>query len=164
MGASNMTFSGHSDPAMLEAMACREALVLAEDLGKHMVHVALDFLEIINNLKRDFIGSYSFVPMKIKRRAGQFESASFKHENMSSNGGSQSRSIRFRGFGCVRKVDVLVAKLVDKIQNEIFHFFSCLTIYASMCFGCRGAQSSSKPGSSATTESTVSPHASIRAT
>ena len=128
-------------------------------------HGALDFLEIINNLKRHCIGSYNFVLMKIKWRAHQFESTQFQHENMSSNGEARSLARYASGlFGCVRKVEWSQQSWQTRNKTRSFTFFSCWTICASQCFGYRGTQSSSKHGSSATTEQTISSHASNHTT
>jgi ribonuclease HI len=40
-----------SDPATLEAMACAEALSLAEDLGIPKMEVTTDCVEVINMMK-----------------------------------------------------------------------------------------------------------------
>jgi hypothetical protein len=49
LGASARTIKGVSDPAILEAMACAEALVLAEDIDK--LTVSSDCFEVINMIK-----------------------------------------------------------------------------------------------------------------
>ena len=51
MGASSLTIPGISDPAVLEAMACREALSLARDLHLSCITVSTDCLAVINNMK-----------------------------------------------------------------------------------------------------------------
>ncbi|KAK1647535.1 hypothetical protein QYE76_065340 [Lolium multiflorum] len=59
LGASSLVVAGISDPAILEALACREALALAEDLNIQKMVVASDCLQVINNIHGDFGGSYS---------------------------------------------------------------------------------------------------------
>lgn len=57
MGASTVSFPGFSDPTMLEAVVCREALALVEDLGQRTICVASSCLQVINNLERPFLGT-----------------------------------------------------------------------------------------------------------
>ena len=66
MGASALTLSGDYSPATLEAMACREALALAQDLDLRKICVASDCLEVINNLHQPYFGVYGGVTMEIK--------------------------------------------------------------------------------------------------
>jgi ribonuclease HI len=85
MGASSLTVDGLSDPAVLEAMACREALALVQDMQLQKITVASDCLSVINNLSTTFCGSYSMVLEEIKETASQFAVASLRHENRVSN-------------------------------------------------------------------------------
>ena len=62
-----MTFEGSSNPATLEALACREALSLALDLGLRKICVASDCLEVINNMGRQYLGPYSAILEEIKK-------------------------------------------------------------------------------------------------
>ena len=68
-----MTFARISEPAMLEAMARREALSLATDLNLRKLCVASDCQEVINSLE------------EIKWRAEYFKTAHFRYESRSSN-------------------------------------------------------------------------------
>jgi hypothetical protein len=52
LGASMLKIQGVSDPVTLEAMACREALALAQDLNLQRVTVATDCLSVVNDLAR----------------------------------------------------------------------------------------------------------------
>ena len=47
LGSSLVVYAGITDPTLLEAFACREALALAEDLGIQMMHVASDCEEVV---------------------------------------------------------------------------------------------------------------------
>ncbi|KQK13390.2 hypothetical protein BRADI_1g09835v3 [Brachypodium distachyon] len=67
LGSSALVFPGISDPVTLEALACREALALAEDLQVTRLRVASDCLE------------------EIKQTSSCFESVSFVHERRTSN-------------------------------------------------------------------------------
>jgi hypothetical protein len=61
LGASMLTVQGISDPAIMEAIACREALALTQDLHLRRVTVASDYLAVVNDLSRHCAGSYSMV-------------------------------------------------------------------------------------------------------
>jgi hypothetical protein len=50
IGVSAITVDNFSHPAMLEALACHEALALAQYLNLHKICVATDCLEVANNL------------------------------------------------------------------------------------------------------------------
>jgi hypothetical protein len=84
LGASTLTVEGISDPSILEAMACREALALA-DLNLSRVAVASDCLGVITNLDQPFAGSYCMILKEIKETTKSFDIISFKHENRLSN-------------------------------------------------------------------------------
>ena len=43
--------TGKSDPEMLEALACQEAIALARDINTRRARVASDCLSVIKNLK-----------------------------------------------------------------------------------------------------------------
>jgi ribonuclease HI len=49
LGASSLTLHVGYSPATLEAMACCEALALAQDLNIQNIYVASDCLEVIKN-------------------------------------------------------------------------------------------------------------------
>jgi ribonuclease HI len=85
LGASSLVVAGISDPATLEALACRETLALAEDLNIQKMVVASDCLQVINNIHGDFGGSYSMVTREIKVKASSFSDVRFRHENRASN-------------------------------------------------------------------------------
>jgi hypothetical protein len=50
IGCSILTVEGLTDPAILESMACREALALSSDLNVNRIKVATDCLEVANSL------------------------------------------------------------------------------------------------------------------
>jgi ribonuclease HI len=86
LGASTLTVEGVSDPTILEAIACREALTLAQDLQLRRVTVATDCLAVVNDMAQPFAGSYSMVLKEIKSLETSFVESSFRHENRASNG------------------------------------------------------------------------------
>ena len=70
-----------TDPATLEAYACREALVLAEDLGLRKLKIASDCLTVINDLHAPIqMGGYCMVLREIQNRRTQFQASEFSHE------------------------------------------------------------------------------------
>jgi ribonuclease HI len=86
MGASAQVIHGLSDPAILESIACREALALACDLSLKQIHVASDCLEVISGLEGENLGRFSSVLKEIKATvADVFTSVRFTHEKRSSN-------------------------------------------------------------------------------
>jgi ribonuclease HI len=85
LGASTLTVQGISDPAIMEAIACREALALAQDLHLRRVTVASDCLVVVNDISRHCAGSYSVVLSEIKSLGSSFLESSFRHENRASN-------------------------------------------------------------------------------
>jgi hypothetical protein len=85
LGATTLTVDGISDPTIMEALACREALALAADLNLQKFVVATDCLSVVNNMEQPFRGAYSMIIDEIKLTARSFTHATFKHENRRSN-------------------------------------------------------------------------------
>jgi ribonuclease HI len=85
MGASTLTVDGITSPIVLEALACREALALALDINASRLTIVTDFLAIVNDLSRQFAGSYNMVLEEIKETSNFFELVKFRHENRASN-------------------------------------------------------------------------------
>jgi len=52
---------------LLEATACAEALVVAEDCGIHKIKVASDCLNVINNIMENSICSYTMILRDMKK-------------------------------------------------------------------------------------------------
>jgi hypothetical protein len=86
LGASALILAEPLNPPTLEAVACREGLALAQDLGLTRVCVASDCLEVINNLTRPYSGEYSMITSEINLTAQIFQSVTFRHEKRVSNG------------------------------------------------------------------------------
>jgi ribonuclease HI len=84
MGASTLTVDGITNPTVLDALACREALALALDINASCL--TTDCLAIVNDLSRQFAGSYNMVLEEIKETSKLFELVKFKHENRASDG------------------------------------------------------------------------------
>jgi ribonuclease HI len=85
LGASAVVIQGISDPATLEALACREALALGRDLLQERVFVATDCLEIVESMKESNLGRYSSVLNEIQARSKEFSLVRFGHEKRASN-------------------------------------------------------------------------------
>jgi ribonuclease HI len=85
LGGSAVLITGISNPEVLEALAVREGLNLAQDLLLTKVRLASDCLSVINALKEENWGSYSQILQEIKRTSRDLEEVSFVHENRLSN-------------------------------------------------------------------------------
>jgi ribonuclease HI len=82
LGTSVMIVASITDPVTLEAMACREALALPADLNLQRFAIASDCLQVINNLKDTYEGSYSMIISEIKARSKDIIDVRFKHEKI----------------------------------------------------------------------------------
>jgi hypothetical protein len=85
MGSSAVVFDGITDPGCLEAMACIEAIALAEDLCRGEIMVAFDCLEVIKGLDGQFLGLLSHILKEIKDSARERGGVSFRQESRASN-------------------------------------------------------------------------------
>jgi ribonuclease HI len=85
LGASVLKIRGINDPAVLEAIACREAMTLVEDLYERKVMVATDRLSVVNNMEQAYDGPYTMVINEVKARAKTLSEVTFRHENRASN-------------------------------------------------------------------------------
>jgi ribonuclease HI len=86
MGASALTVQEDLSLAALEALACREALALAQDMHISHICVASDCLDVVNNLTMPYSGEYSMILTEVKRTASIFSDILFCHEKRGSNG------------------------------------------------------------------------------
>jgi hypothetical protein len=75
-----------TDSAVLEALACREALALAVDLvwDSHFM-VASDCKQVVADIVEGTLGKYGAVVSEIKGRASNFLGSEFVYEGRSSN-------------------------------------------------------------------------------
>jgi hypothetical protein len=85
MGASPVVYTGITDPAVLEALACREALALALDLGISHLLVASDCKTVVNDISDGSMGRYGSIIAEINARTSQFNGCKFIFEGRSSN-------------------------------------------------------------------------------
>jgi ribonuclease HI len=82
--ASAVVIHGMVEALTLEAVACEQALALA-DLQLTRIKVASDCVEVINSLDGIYMGKFSSVLHEIKSRSLDFAEASFVHERRASN-------------------------------------------------------------------------------
>jgi hypothetical protein len=73
LGASSISIPGISDPFVLEALACREALALALDLQLRSITVAMDCLAVVSDMSRPYAECYSSVLQEIKETSSDFD-------------------------------------------------------------------------------------------
>ena len=85
LGASVLAFRHIANPQVLEALAVREALALADDLYLRRTHVASDCKVVVEDLQKDNLASYGAIVHEIIAHSSVFEFCSFKHESRSSN-------------------------------------------------------------------------------
>ena len=85
LGASSICFQGISDPASLEAMACREALALAADLGESRVIVVSDCKAVVEDIQMNTGGLYGNIIREIRMMIRNFTAVSFVFEGRASN-------------------------------------------------------------------------------
>lgn len=87
MGASAMVFDGITDPVVLEAMACREAMVIAEDLAAVKVVFVSDCLGVVNDINLALCsGKHGMIVKEILARRSKFQESVFSHERREANG------------------------------------------------------------------------------
>ena len=85
LGASAVVVHGITDPGTLEALACREAIALAQDLSLDRVVVSSDCLEVIRSMKSANLGRFSTILKEIKASTSGFSVVSFIHEKRELN-------------------------------------------------------------------------------
>lgn len=85
LGSSVFVIRGLTDPASLEAIACREGLSLAEDLGLQSLVIASDCETVVKHIKESSGGIYGGVVKEIQEWKSLFNSCIFKFESRSSN-------------------------------------------------------------------------------
>ena len=85
MGSSTFVIKGLIDPASLEAIACREVLYLAEDLGLQDLVIASDCSTVVKHIKESFGGNYGGVIKEIRSWQTIFNSCIYILESRLSN-------------------------------------------------------------------------------
>lgn len=84
LGSSSLVIEGLHDSAALEAIACREGICLAEDLGLQRCIIACDAKQVIHDIINNSRGRYAQILTEIKERAGNF-TCSFIFEGRAAN-------------------------------------------------------------------------------
>jgi hypothetical protein len=85
LGASVLKIRGINDPAVLEAIACWEAMALAEDLYERKVTMATDCLSVVSNMEQAYDAPYTMVINEVKARAKSLSEFTLRHKNRTSN-------------------------------------------------------------------------------
>ena len=85
LGASALVLEGLSEAEVAEALACREGLALADDLGLQTVRVAMDCANAARSIQGASFGSYGPIILEIKRRMESFARVDFVHEGRQSD-------------------------------------------------------------------------------
>jgi hypothetical protein len=117
---------GIVDPSVLEALAWREALALAQDLDLHRVTVATDCIAVVNDMNRPYAGRYSSVPHEIKDQLPTCAEISFRHDSRASNSEAHrvTRSplvVLDVRFGCYSLLMVFVVDLCGTMHTLSGH-------------------------------------------
>jgi hypothetical protein len=84
-GGSSIVIHGVTDLLTLEAIACREALALAEDLGVNRIYVASYCKVVIDDITGGTNRRYGAIILEIKDRAGRLQEKTFAFEGRVSN-------------------------------------------------------------------------------
>ncbi|KAK1610245.1 hypothetical protein QYE76_033918 [Lolium multiflorum] len=85
LGASATVYEGVTSPGILEALACREGLDVADDLGVDAIQVASDCLDVLKGLQGVNLGEYGSILMEIQARASSRGDTAFGHERREHN-------------------------------------------------------------------------------
>ena len=73
-------------PEVAEAMACREGLALARDLGLQRFRMASDCANVVSSAQGPGMGLYGHIVREIKAGLASFTDALLVHEGRISNG------------------------------------------------------------------------------
>lgn len=85
LGASALVIRNIFDPQVLETLAIREALALADDLYINKMLVVLDCKVAIDAIKEGSSANFDAIVQEIRARASNFSSCIFSHEYRTSN-------------------------------------------------------------------------------
>ncbi|KAK1699140.1 hypothetical protein QYE76_015837 [Lolium multiflorum] len=79
-GASAVVLPGKTDAETLEALACREALSLAQDINARRIRVASDCLNVVRSTNQGTMGAYAHVVREFKETARELDEVVVVHE------------------------------------------------------------------------------------
>ena len=85
LGSSMLVFEGLMDPTTLEAIACREGLALAQDLGVNHLQIALDCKKVINHIYQRAGGDHGSIVREILQTSTLFAACNILFEPRESN-------------------------------------------------------------------------------
>jgi hypothetical protein len=85
LGASALVVPNITDPTVLEALACREGLSLAEDLNLSSIHLATDCQGLVEEIKSGSSAQYGAIIQEIQTRHIPFTSCFFTFESRTCN-------------------------------------------------------------------------------
>ena len=85
LGASAIRCRGISGPAILEALACREGLALANDLGATHVVIASDCKGVVQDITNNTGGEYGPGVREIRETSTLFQHCTFTFEGRETN-------------------------------------------------------------------------------
>jgi hypothetical protein len=87
MGGSAVMIPDKADAEMLEILACREAIALAEDINVQSVRVASDCLNAVRSIQQGTLGAYALIVIvkEINDSILAFDTLEFIHEGRRSN-------------------------------------------------------------------------------
>ena len=73
------------EPDTVEAIACKEGLVLASDLVLRDFRLSCDNTGVIRSIREGSMGSYGYIVKEIRARLREFNFVEFVHEGRQSN-------------------------------------------------------------------------------
>jgi len=85
LGASVLVLKGLKEPEIVEAIACREGLALAQDIQVTRVRLACDNANVISSINQGSNGVYGQIVKEIQEESKSLESVEFIHERRSTN-------------------------------------------------------------------------------
>ncbi|XP_073355474.1 uncharacterized protein [Aegilops tauschii subsp. strangulata] len=97
LGSSVIRCTGLTDPATLEALACREALALAQDLSLSHVIVASDSKGVVQDIKLGIGGMYATIVKEIRETMELFQECTVIFEGRETN--QEAHSLAKHAFG-----------------------------------------------------------------
>jgi ribonuclease HI len=122
------------EPEALEAMACLEALDLADDCALRKLKVASDCLSVVKNIKDMPRCAYMMVLQDIHERAKPFECVRFAHEGRDSNREAHSLAKYACSMGAGRHVWLgtpPVSRLLSRQRPPFLLRHPCTLAYSS---------------------------------
>lgn len=86
IGASVLVMNGSLEPATVEAIACREALCLAQDVGLNSIVIASDCEGVVQSIKEGTLGENAMIIKEVRELKKGRNDVIFKFESRICNG------------------------------------------------------------------------------